>query len=49
VPVLDLTDLILVDRDAVRVLQEYETAGRVVIRNCPAYVRSWMTGRERSG
>jgi hypothetical protein len=40
--VLDLTDLILADRDSVRVLREYQTSGHVVLRNCPAYVRTWM-------
>jgi anti-anti-sigma regulatory factor len=40
--VLDLTDLVLADRDAVRVLRQYEARGRVVLRNCPAYVRTWM-------
>ena len=40
--VLDLTDLVLADRDAVRFLRQYEARGRVVLRNCPAYVR---TGR----
>ena len=44
VPVLDLTDLVLADRDAVRFLREYEVRGRVVLRNCPAYVRTWMVG-----
>jgi anti-anti-sigma regulatory factor len=42
--VLDLTDLVLADRDTVRVLRQYEARGRVVIRNCPAYVRTWMAG-----
>ena len=42
--VLDLTDLVLADRDAVRVLRQYEICGRVVLRNCPAYVRTWMAG-----
>jgi anti-anti-sigma regulatory factor len=42
--VLDLTDLVLAGRDAVRVLRQYEARGRVVIRNCPAYVRTWMAG-----
>ena len=40
--VLDLTDLVLADRDAVRVLRKYETGGRVVLQNCPAYIRTWM-------
>ena len=42
--VLDLTDLVLADREAVRFLREYEAQQRVVLRNCPAYVRTWMTG-----
>ena len=42
--VLDLTDLVLADRDAVRFLREYEARGRAVLRNCPAYVRTWMVG-----
>ena len=40
--VLDLTNLILADRDAVRFLRHYEAQGRVVLRNCPAYVRTWI-------
>ena len=44
VPVLDLTDLVLADRDAVRFLRECEARGRVALRNCPAYVRRWMFG-----
>ena len=42
--VLDLADLVLADRDAVRILRQYEVRGRVVLRNCPAYVRTWMAG-----
>jgi len=44
VPVLDLTDLVLADRNAVHLLRQYEASGRVVLRNCPAYVRTWMVG-----
>jgi hypothetical protein len=40
--VLDLTDLVLADRDAARFLGEYEAQGLIVLRNCPAYVRTWM-------
>ena len=40
--VLDLTDLVLADRNAVRLLRQYEASGRVVLRNCPAYVRTWI-------
>jgi hypothetical protein len=48
VVVLDLRDLILADRDAVRFLRDHETRGRVVLRNCPAYVRRWMAGENDS-
>jgi anti-anti-sigma regulatory factor len=39
--VLDLKDLTLVDRDAVRFLENCEADG-IKIKNCPAYVREWM-------
>jgi len=41
--VLDLTDLVLADRDVVRLLREFEGCKRIVLRNCPAFIRSWMT------
>jgi hypothetical protein len=44
--VLDLTDLLLADRGSVRVLREYEASGQVVLRNCPAYVRTWMAAED---
>jgi hypothetical protein len=40
--ILDLTDLVLADRAAVQVLRQYEARGRVVLRNSPAYVRTWI-------
>ena len=40
--VLDLADLVLADRASVRLLRRYEAGGRVVLRNCPAYVRTWI-------
>ncbi|HEV3057397.1 MAG TPA: hypothetical protein VGY48_04075 [Vicinamibacterales bacterium] len=43
--VLDLTDLVLIDRDAVRFLRTCEREG-IVLRNCPPYIRAWM---EREG
>ena len=46
VVVLDLTDLVLADRDAVRYLRHYETAERIVLRNCQAYIRAWMAAEE---
>jgi anti-anti-sigma regulatory factor len=45
--VLDLKDLTLVDRDAVRFLGSCE-ADSIKLKNCPAYVREWIT-RERNG
>jgi anti-anti-sigma regulatory factor len=46
VVVLDLANLVLADRDAVRLLRRCETGGRMVLRNCPAYVRTWMAAEE---
>ena len=45
--VLDLKDLTLVDRDAVRFFDRCEKSG-IKLGNCPAYVREWIT-RERGG
>ena len=39
--VLDLKDVVLVDRDIVRFLRECEGAG-IALRNCPLYVRVWI-------
>jgi len=39
--VLDLKDLLLVDRDAVHFLRVCEGDG-IVLRNCPPYIRAWM-------
>ncbi len=44
---LDLKDLTLVDRDAVSFLARCE-ADSVKLKNCPAYIREWIT-RERHG
>ena len=45
--VMDLKDLTLVDRDAVGFLERCE-ADSVQLKNCPAYIREWIT-RERRG
>jgi anti-anti-sigma regulatory factor len=45
--VLDLKDLTLVDREAVRFLKSCETDS-IQIKSCPAYIREWIT-RERAG
>jgi hypothetical protein len=39
--ILDLRDVRLVDRDAVRFLRGCEADG-MKLKNCPAYVREWM-------
>lgn len=44
--VLDLKELILVDRDAVRFLKRCESNG-IEFRNCSAYIREWIT-REKT-
>jgi len=44
---LDLKDLTLVDREAVRFLERCETDS-IKLKNCPAYIREWIT-RERGG
>lgn len=43
--VLDLKDLTLVDRDAVRFLERCETDS-IKLRNSPTYIREWIE-RER--
>jgi predicted metal-binding protein len=39
--ILDLQDVRLADRDAVRFLRDCEADG-MKLENCPAYVREWM-------
>ena len=41
--VLDLKDLRLVDQDVVNFLSRCE-ADRIELKNCPAYIREWITG-----
>ena len=43
--VLDLTDLVLAGRDAVRFLRMCERNG-IALRNCPQFIRTWMEGDE---
>ena len=42
---LDLTDVVLVDRDTVRFLRARESEG-IVLRNCPSYIREWIARDE---
>ena len=39
--VLDLKDVVLVDRVTVRLLRERERDG-IALRNCPPYIRAWI-------
>ncbi len=45
--VLDLKELTLVDRDAVRFLEQCDSNG-ILFRNCPPYISEWIA-RERDG
>lgn len=45
--VLDLSELNLVDEEAVRFLEGCEAKG-IELKNCPAYVREWITRERRS-
>ena len=45
---LDLTEVLLVDREAVRFLAVSEANG-VELRNCPAYIREWVTSERDIG
>jgi anti-anti-sigma regulatory factor len=44
--VLDLTDVGLVDRDAVRFLAQRQ-AGGTELRNCSAYIREWISQEKK--
>jgi hypothetical protein len=44
---LDLQDVTLVDRDAVKYLAGCE-AGNIELRNCPAYIREWIDAERGS-
>jgi hypothetical protein len=43
--ILDLRDLKLVDQDAVNFLRRCE-ADNIELKNCPAYIREWITGEQ---
>ena len=43
--VLDLKDVVLVDRDIVRFLRASERDG-IALRNCPPYIRAWIAREE---
>ena len=39
---IDLKDVLLVDREAIKLLAMCES-NKVELRNCPAYIREWVT------
>jgi len=39
---LDLADLLLADREAIRFLGDREASGQIALRHCPAYIRTWL-------
>jgi anti-anti-sigma regulatory factor len=45
--VLDLKDVVLVDRDTVRFLRARERDG-IGLRNCPPYLRAWIEREEEA-
>jgi hypothetical protein len=45
---MDLKDLTLVDREAVKFLERCE-ADSIKIKNCPEYIREWITRERRPG
>jgi hypothetical protein len=44
---IELTDVELVARDAMNLLAQAEVTG-IALRNCPAYVREWITKERES-
>ena len=44
--VLDLEDLTLVDQEVVSFVRNCEADG-IELKNCPAYIREWITGERR--
>jgi hypothetical protein len=46
VAAVDLKDVLIVDREGIKLLAMRESNG-VELRNCPAYIREWVT-RERA-
>jgi anti-anti-sigma regulatory factor len=44
---IDLTEVVLVDREVVRLFVTSELNG-IELRNCPAYIREWVTKERES-
>ena len=45
---IDLAEVELVSRDAVKILVRAEAEG-IELRSCPAYIREWITNERDSG
>ena len=45
--VLDLKDVVLANRDAVRFLRARERGG-IALRNCPPYIREWIAREQET-
>jgi len=45
---LDLRDVTLISRDAIKLLSTVEEKG-TELRNCPAYIRDWISREKHSG
>jgi len=43
--VLDLKNVVLVDREAIRFLRARQSDG-IALRNCPPYIREWIAREE---
>jgi hypothetical protein len=46
--ILDLKDLTLVNENAITFLERCE-ANSIALKNCPAYIREWITRQRRDG
>jgi anti-anti-sigma regulatory factor len=44
---IELAEVEVVDRDAVKILAQTEAEG-IGLRNCPAYIREWITKERES-
>jgi anti-anti-sigma regulatory factor len=42
---LDLADLLLADREAIRFLGDREASAQIVLRHCPPYIRTCLERR----
>jgi hypothetical protein len=47
VAAIELSEVELADRDAVRLLGQAEADG-IVLKSCPAYIREWITNERTS-